>query len=270
MKKYMNNQSLGRLNKAPLAYVLAQVRFQNIPDLEKHIPSIHAALRNILPRSQKIPQAVLQTNGSISEVVPLLLGRWEFASTDNKKGVVIQNNSLVYHVTEYNTYADFHDELMYIIKVVSDIIPNILVDRLGVRYIDFIVPENGESPEKYIIDGLRCKPELGIDNLNYYGFSVFQYQLDEGIMVARLARAKGAPRLPEDLQGMNLAPSDIMTAQIEDNIETAFLDTDRFVEDVFEFEIERVSTLFTKMHKDISTFFKKITTPFAMDKWNGK
>ncbi len=52
--------ALGRLPNAPLAYVLAQVRFEPFLEIEKHIPALQTSLRDPYPRFRQLEQVGFQ------------------------------------------------------------------------------------------------------------------------------------------------------------------------------------------------------------------
>jgi uncharacterized protein (TIGR04255 family) len=267
----VSKAALGRLEKAPLAYVLAQVRLLPVLDMATYIPALHSALRSIYPRYKAIPATVIQFGFSIGGEMPLgPIDRWEFASADNKKGIVLGQSSLVFHVTEYSTYTEFQRDFENVMRIVAEHVPSMYVDRVGIRYIDYIIPGDGLTPDDYIIDGIRCAPNLAIATAPVFGFATTQFNMQEGSMVIRYYRKSGNPDLPPDMIELVIAPSEIMTIEVDEAIETAVLDTDRFMEVSFAFNVDTLLGLFMRMHDDLSNLFKEIVTELAVEKWSGK
>ncbi|HEY3300615.1 MAG TPA: TIGR04255 family protein [Methylophilaceae bacterium] len=269
----MNRNALGRLENAPLAYVLAQVRLLPVLDLDKHIPAIHSALRSTYPRYQAIPLPFIQIRNEHGGDVPQQPIRYEFASAENTEGLILHSTSIVFHVTAYTTYDAFQKQLEHILSIVSAQVPDIFVDRVGLRYIDYIVPEAPHTPEDYIFDELRCIPKLNLQATPDFGMTFSQYLMSEGALVVRYATGRGAPALPPDLIDMSLAPSSIMSLAGSDHDQTGVLDTDRFIEftaNNLKLDVNKLITYFGEMHEDLSKAFKSIVTDVALEIWNRK
>lgn len=264
----MSSRPLGRLPNAPLAYVLAQVRFQPILEIEKSIPSIQSALRDRYPRFNQVAQTLIEIGPQGPSMQTLAAARWEFGSPTNKQGIILQTNSLVYHVTEYSNYEEFGQEFLIVMKEISAHVPHIFVDRLGLRYIDFIIPAQGKRPEDYVTDRLRCDPNPGIEYLGHTGITMAEYTLSEGKLAVRYARGTGKPGLPQDLATLSLEPSNVMLKEPPTGTETAILDTDRIVDLNMSFDSDTLIKRFDGMHNDLSKAFKTLTTEPALAAWS--
>jgi uncharacterized protein (TIGR04255 family) len=147
------------------------------------------------------------------------------------------------------------------------------MNRIGIRYIDFILPKEGETPELYINEKLN--PDLGLSDggEGYAATSVASYPMEKGVLNIRYMRGNGQPKLPPDLGILTLEPSRLMKSGIEDNQPTAILDTDRIIvfSPVERLDIAKVHKLFITMHNDISRAFKnRAITDHAKEIWGGQ
>jgi uncharacterized protein (TIGR04255 family) len=266
--------ALGRLPNAPLAYVLAQVRFEPFLEIEKHIPTLQTSLRARYPRFLQAEQVVFQILPQSEEkpprVQPTSLLRWEFGSGSNHAGVIVQQDSLVFHVTAYETHEQFGQAWRWVMNQVGSHIPDLFVNRIGLRYVDFIVPNPDETPEDYIVDRLRCDPALGgIPCQHHQGLTLAEYRLETGFLAVRYSRGMGRPILPPDLSELSLQPSAIMQRVVADHQSTAVLDIDRFMALSAVYDAEALAEQFGQMHGETSAVFKALTTDHARTVWDG-
>jgi uncharacterized protein (TIGR04255 family) len=265
--------ALGRLPNAPLAYVLAQVRFEPFLEIEKYIPALQTSLRARYPRFLRTEQVVFQILPQPEEkpprVQPASLLRWEFGSGSNHAGVIVQQDSLVFHVTAYETHEQFGQAWLWVMSQVRSHIPDLFVNRIGLRYVDFIVPNPDEAPEDYVVDRLRCDPALGeIPCQHHQGLTLAEYRLETGFLAVRYSRGTGRPTLPPDLSELSLQPSAIMEQRVADDQPTAILDIDRFMALSAAYDVEVLAEQFEQMHQETSVVFKALTTDHARVVWN--
>jgi uncharacterized protein (TIGR04255 family) len=268
--------ALGRLPNAPLAYVLAQVRFEPFLEIEKCIPALQTSLREHYPRflhTEQVGYGMLpQPDGQPPRMQPMNVLHWEFGSGSNHEGVILQQHSLVFHVTAYETHEQFGQMWRWIMEQVEEQIPHLFVNRIGLRYIDFIIPKAGELPSNYVADRLRCDPDPGINYQNYRGLTLAQYELagKQGHLSIRYSRGRGKPQLPSDLADMPLQPSAIMQRVVDEEHPTAVLDIDRFMALSMTYDVEQLAESFRQMQEDLSVAFKALTTDHARVVWSGE
>lgn len=270
--------ALGQWPNAPLAYVLAQVRFEPFLEIEKRIPALQSSLRDQYPRylctEQVVFQVLPQPEPQLPRVQPARLIRWEFGSVSNHAGVVVQQDSLVLRATEYETYATFDQRWRAVMRQVGEHIPSLFTNRIGLRYIDFILPNPGETPEHYMADRLRCDPEPGLPYQKHRGLTAAEYHLARGSLAVRYSRGTGQPILPPDLTpeppaSLGLEPSAIMQRAVSADQSTAVLDIDRYMPLDMAYNAEVVGDLFVSLHRDIQVAFKALTTDHARAVWSG-
>lgn len=266
--------ALGGLPNAPLAYVLAQVRFEPFLEIEKCIPALQTSLRERYPRFLRTEQVVFQVlpqpEGQPPRMQPASLLRWELGAASNHASVIVQQDSLVLRATEYETYASFGQRWRDVMRRVGEQIPNLFNNRIGLRYINFIVPNPGETPEPYMAERLRCDPEPGLAYQKHRGLTVAEYHLVRGSLAVRYSRLTGQPILPPDLESpgsLALEPSAIMQRAVSADQPTAVLDIDRFMPLSMAYGADVLGDLFEGLHQDIQAAFKALTTEHARAVW---
>jgi len=196
---------------------------------------------------------------------------WECATPDNKVGVIVRSTGVVLHATRYEGSDAFLKELRHVLVIISEEVPSVYVSRLGYRYVDFVLPHPGETPEHYLDS--RLNPDLGIasDKDGALVTSVALYPMDRGQLTLRYTRGRGQPDLPPDLGTLSLSPSPPMerTTEITESTPTAVLDTDRMLtySPVSMLDPNRIHDDFKLMRDDVRLVFDKAITDHARKTW---
>ena len=265
---------LGQLPNAPLSYVLAQVRFDPILDVEKRLPDLQSALRAIYPRFQAtqgiaitiVPQGALQPQASAASL------RWDFANDTNRRGVTLQQNSIALQSTEYTTHDEFSKSLAVVLKALNEVTPNLFARRVGLRYVDTIVPAAGESPNAYVRAELQCDPGPIPRMKSYQGVTAIDCEMEVGHMQIKFftLRPNGSAPilLPPDLLPLTLEQSPIMR-QVG-NQQCGLLDTDRFMDIEERFDTESLIRRFNSLHEDLYEAFRISASEHGMNSWMGR
>ncbi|MGD0959493.1 MAG: TIGR04255 family protein [Methylomonas sp.] len=262
--------SLGAWSNAPLAYVLAEVRTEQIADLKNYQKELAGRLREEYPiqRAKHSATIIAANTGVIFQTDQDDIA-WEFATPDNKIAIILRANGIILHATKYKDSKNFLNRLHEVLKIVAEVVPSVYINRLGLRYIDFILPTPREKISQYIDP--RLDPSLEIENtLPIATTSLAVYQKPTGTLTLRFVRGYGIPELPPDLGAFSLTPSHLMSRDdIMPNQHTAILDTDR----IFPYSpivrlnpdlvIENLSTL----RNDIANLFKVSITDYARKIW---
>lgn len=265
--------ALGHWPNAPLAYVLAQVRFEPFLEIEKYIPALQSSLRERYPRfkpTELIFQIQPQPEAQPPRVQPAHLLHWEFGSGFNQTGVMVQQDSLVFHATAYETYATFAQRWLDVMRAVGEQIPYLFANRIGLRYLNFILPNASETPEDYVADRLRCDPAPGLPYRSHRGLTAAEYHLERGLLAVRYSRETGQPSLPPDLTPLALERSAIMQRTVSAEQPTAVLDIDRFVALGAAYDADALAEQFGQLHADIQVAFKALATDHARAVWCGE
>lgn len=241
--------------------VLAQVRFSPILKMVDFVPTIQEELRRKgYPRFQslKTQEIVLGSQPEFRQSE-----RWLFTNKEKTESVVLANNFVVLETSRYSIFEDFTANLKAVLDTVGPIIEAELVHRLGLRYVDLIVPQDGESLDDYLqpkLQGLQ-PDDLAIDKVLNHFESRAQTPL--GQLKVRLHQNDSGMYLPPDLQPTELAFSN--TA--EKNTLVTLLDIDHFSEDEREYDVPALIGAMWELHEFTEKAFRSSVTDTALQRW---
>ncbi len=266
----MTDAALGQMANAPLALVLAQVRFSPYLTIGNAIPTIQDALRKAYPVFRKSQTQTIEFGPGGAPTISAV-ERFNFVDADNREGFIAQHDSLVFLATRYKTFDDFEAKHRIVLECFERTLPDLFVERLGLRYVDVIVPRKGENPEAYVIEGLQgCRLET-FTPLAFQSQYVANWKLPDGAMKFRFTSGVRKPFLPPDLHPIELGIPEVIQRAIEaskSNIAIGLLDFDRMREHRGTFTATQVLEMFSAMHSDASLAFKRAMSPLAKETWN--
>lgn len=138
----------GKLSRQPLSLVLAEFSYSTVLKMADHIPDLQEQYRKDFPtfsvnqgRSVNITPDGVQVGASTS---------WVFVSADKRKAINIDQRRLVYFCTDYNRFPEFKKECVTALSVLKGVVEPGLLEKVGLRYNDVVVPGKGESLETYL------------------------------------------------------------------------------------------------------------------------
>jgi uncharacterized protein (TIGR04255 family) len=262
----MERKSLGQLKNAPLAYVLAEIRTDQF-DFAVHGEAIWESLYPLYQgRAESASNVIKIEPSGIAVEHPK---RYELSAKDQREGVILQQSSVVLHATHYETSDEFLARLQEVLDAIKKVIPNLpLVNRLGIRYVDIIVPEPAERPGDYVIPMVRgIFTEDGKNDPIYARYQT-TFLRDSGILNFRYAvHQAGMPELSEDLIPISLAASEVMENARESGRPFGILDFDSFAELREDFDPTAIKERFRILQKSASDLFRSIQTDRAREVW---
>lgn len=266
-------ESLGAWKNAPLVYVLAEVRTEPLSDIKDYQPKLAGKFRAEYPIQRSMHAVRMVASGSQVHSEPEPDTAWEFATPENRTAVIVRPTGIVLHATTYIDSGNFLARLERVLTTFAEEVPAVFINRLGLRYVDFVLPTSGEEPELYV--DRRLDPDLGLSNQASSSFatSLAVYPLEQGQLTLRYIRARGKPELPPDLGMLALDPSPLMKPGIvSDEQRTAILDTDRSVPcaPVERLDPGSVRERFILMRNDVAKVFKVAITDHARTVWGAK
>lgn len=264
----------GQWSNAPVVYVLAQVRTERLADLKSYQEKFAARLRDDgYPIQREMHAAKLVTTGANFVFEPEQESAWEFATPDNQTGVILRSTGLVLHATYYEDEAEFLSRLDKVTTLFEKEIPSVYVNRIGMRYVDFVLPKAGEELGAYM--DKRLNPDLGLAKAAGMSAAtnVAIYPMgDKRQLIVRYSCGRGKPQIPPDLGMLALKPSRLMEESIDDSRTSAVLDTDCGIEysPVQKLDAGRVKEDFGLIYKDLFEAFTTAITAHAKRAWGAK
>lgn len=259
---------LGTWNNAPLALVLAQIRFEPFQSLgiEELLDRFRSTISDEYPQTGPIHQmSIVLGAGSQPQTPqsPAIVG-YDLITEDATRTVRLQPDAMTYTVTSYHDYPRFSEQWERLLAALSAI-GDVRGQRLGLRYVDFIIPSDLHVPEDYVVAPIGTSPAC-LGETAPVVFNLYEYARKDGRLRIQYGRGYGQPDYPPDLQGMVIPPSRLR-ARYTTGL-SAVLDMDRWC------EVAPVAgttgqflSAFQQLHDDMSSMFRSIITPLAKAEW---
>jgi uncharacterized protein (TIGR04255 family) len=193
--------------KAPISYVLTLVRFPAIAGMEDFVAAFGKAVEGIYPRrTEHLNQIALAEFGSegmkFSTVQQTF---WQFSREDRLRAVMIGPDFIVLHcgMGGYLAHDEFVAELVRLLDMLRSL-PGITLTHLtsmGYRYVDLVVPGEGETLGQYLSSwAIPCEvPLVDIGEMEFVdGASVSAFRTQQGVLRFQAAR-RPPSTIPPDL-----------------------------------------------------------------------
>lgn len=268
-----HDQALGKWPNAPLALVLAQVRFDPEVDTEyKEVATrLKAALGERFPAMKAVRQVTLVFGNAPvpaeeSKANEVEVGR-ELRSDDNRSALRLQDGVMTYTTSLYKDSQHFLAEWRSMLDCLCAA-GGVKVQRLGLRYVDFIIPTAGKAPEDYFKDGFGHLPHV-FEDIAQTAFISHEYPRgDDGAMRVQFGRGFAPPSLPPDLDGSVLLPPVLLNKYTEGP--SAVLDIDRWRIDSRRLQAKEITDEFQRLRDDICNTFNRMITSEAKAEWSAQ
>lgn len=144
----------------------------------------------------------------------------------------------------------------------------IKVQRLGLRYVDFIIPTAGKVPEDYFKDGFGHSADV-FGEAAQTAFMSHEYHREHGALRVQYGRGFAPPTLPPDLDdGSVQVPPGLVEKYAAGP--SAVLDIDRWRVDSRRVRAAELADEFQRLRDDICMTFSRIITSEAKAEWSGQ
>ena len=265
-------QALGQWRNAPLVFVLAQVRFPAQPE------GFTEKMQLLVCKQQPGRYLAAQATPIVHVSVELELGGvpkqnvvqtgmgYNIARSDGRMMVRVEPGSLTVAVNEYVDFDHLMAQWFPLIACLQEAGLQGSVQRLGLRYVDFVIPAEDAAPEDYLKEpwNQKATPEFpGAIGTPGMCVSLHDMEFPKGRMRLQYLRGFGQPSLPADLLGL-LAPAPKSPPM---GAASAVIDTDRWMEDHWVLEGDAIKGDFRQMHKDLAALFNTIISTRARTEW---
>jgi uncharacterized protein (TIGR04255 family) len=249
------------LQRAPLIYVVAQVRFSAIVAIEKFVPEIQEQLRHKgFPRylEGQVHEIAIQTDGppKFSAVK-----RFEFQNKEATLGIVLQPSSVAIHTNNYTNYEAFEEYTKTALMTVHRVLNIGLSERIGLRYVNLIRLEPGEEWTDYLHKGLLGLAPGSVGVKKWTSASQFLGDTDVGQLAIRCSQSEQP--IPPDLQTSSLNYS----KPLPKGEVVTILDLDHFLERPADFKVAAAMAVLEQLHESLDKVFTTAVTMTALTKW---
>ncbi len=257
------------MSNAPAYYAVVQANFNPVAAMAKYIDEVQDRLRRegyALFEPQQMAHLQLAVAGQPPQVTQTT--NWHFTKGDRSAGFVLNATSIAFHTTHYETNDRFLPELLRGLAAVHEIAQLEHVSRLGIRYLDAVLPQAGETVDQYLADGLHG---VHFDARQCYALneSVFETNngplLPKGTLVVRVHRMEAPLGYPPDMMPPGLEPMPKFAGR--EVRAHAVIDTDHYVESLMPLEFGQIDKQLHVMHDAIKRVFEQIVTDYAREVW---
>lgn len=255
------------MSNAPVYYAFAQARFNPIEAMSKYMGEIQDKLRRDgYPLFEPHHEMRLELRSSEPHIDRDQ--RWLITRSDRTAGFILASTFIAYHTTHYDTRDAFLPELLRGLKAVHDVVTLDHVSRLGLRYLDAVLPQENERVEKYLVRGLHGV-EFDAKPIYRLTESVFNTDvgplIQAGTLIARVHKRMAPLGFPPDLVpiGLKIKPQ----FEVREVREHAVIDTDHFAEGRMPLDLAKLKEQLLTLHAIIKSVFRAMTTDHARAVW---
>lgn len=265
-----------RMANAPVYFTLAQVRHNPVLSLDSYIPGIQESLRKAgYPDFQRDMSVVFNlgnlapaAGGDTKQEQPqqLRIERFMFSNMQRTRGFILDQNSLSFQSTEYDVFESFSGEFLMGLGIVHRAVSFGFSERVGIRYLDAVVPPGGEKelPKFLDLGVLGLASRLGDNVTVLHSFSETQIRTIVGNVLSRTIIQNGPLGFPPDLQpiGLQVAERFINVSGVH-----AIIDTDGSNETREAFDLDALRGKLQALHDEIIKVFQATVTEHALNVW---
>lgn len=259
-----------KMSNAPVYFTVAQVRFNPVLNLEGYLPAIQDRMRTThFPdfERQIFQQLIVPFGASEGGQVPtpsfLAQARCIFGNIEGTSRFVLENNSLAFQATAYETFESFLKMLLDGLGIVHEALRLDFTERVGLRYLDAVLPKADETLSDYLTPEVLGLSEKLTGQLSHSLSETVSINA-VGHMISRVIIRDGHVGLPVEL--MALAPK-LDPRFTQPDGRHAIIDTDAFHEQREAFSLEKLESRLLALHDEIDKSFRATVTPHALAFW---
>lgn len=209
---------------------------------------------------------LLQEQNAEGQQVPTTtpVERYLFSNPENTKNFLLDQSALAFQATEYDIFETFASHLLQGLDLLNKTVGLSFIERIGVRYLDAVIPREGETLSEYLIPevmGLYGKLKGTVQ----HSFSETLTRGEEGSVVSRTVIQQGQIGFPPDLvQSMTLK---VAQRFMQSEGMHAIIDTDGFYMERVPFDLAEAKRKLTVLHDRIDRSFRATVTEHALAVW---
>ena len=259
----MTTTTLGTWRKPPLAYVVAELVISPYYSMAAKVPGLQDRLRSTFPKTVEGQELIV--DGAKPSAQPI----WQLISADQKHGVQLGTRSISLHATSYVNSADLMTRWADVLDAIHEAGLGAFVERVGLRYVDLIVPSGDRSPADYLAQQLQGIAPDGAKPTGSLWAAAFLFD-GTTVNLRAGAPAPAGMLLPPNFNAMPLQKPQVMVdgeKRVKDEKAIGFIDTDclRDINQVF--DAAQLVGIYTDMQKLTSRTFKAALSATANKEW---
>lgn len=198
-----------QMKNAPVYFVIGQVGFNPSPvPINKKVTEIQEGFRELGfsdYKPQKLQQMnIILQNNQVSHSPGEVRDIFEFANAQRTVMFRLEPNQLSLQAVEYKTFEDFSAKFAAALDLLASSIQLDFIGRVGLRFLDAVMPREGENLKQYLHPQLLGLSALG-DGLDTT-FSLSETFMSRGSdsILARVVIQKGQVGFPQDLANVGV------------------------------------------------------------------
>jgi uncharacterized protein (TIGR04255 family) len=255
------------MSLAPVFYTLAQVQFNPIAQMPDYVSRLQERLRRTgfpdFQAENRVELAIRRLDEPQPDFQSQQHTRWSFTNTQRTEGYLLLSNALVFHTTAYATFTDFLQKTISGLNLVHEIVELAYVERIGLRYLDAVVPMDNDTLQQYLNPSLLGF-SVNLEGHLSHSFTETVSDIEGGNLVARAIITDRELALSPDLIPLQLELEPRFTTI---NSRNAVLDIDYFVVKRNSFELIEIQDQLSRAHDIIKNAFEISVTDYAREKW---
>jgi uncharacterized protein (TIGR04255 family) len=260
-----------RMKIAPVYYALAQVRFNAVLALDQYVSAIQDNLRRAgYPDFEKSFMATVNLNlGAGPGQVPAMQpqARYQFLNEGRTAGFLLDQASLVFQTTAYDTFGPFSAECVKGLNIVHGAAELNYSERVGIRFLDAVCPQPEEKISQYLAPSLLgLVDQLGPREL-VHSISDTRTRFEKTTLVSRTTIFR------QELEGAAF-PAEFgqVSVRVGERFRSvkglyAVIDTDCWIEDRAKFDVSSLEKGLLLLHDESRRSFDLMVTPHALSVW---
>ena len=254
-----------QLPGSPLILVLCQVRIAAVREIANYISALQERLRrNGFPvdiSGEGVEVAVPAEEPAAGR----RRGHWEFRSLDEDWSIIVGEGAVVVQTTAYPGFDAFLDRLSFALTAVDTVVGNLIVERVGLRYVDFIDPRPGESWKDYVKPGFHGQENDIVRPEESLHFAQTVAGTGEGQrLIFRLMQNRDGNLLPPDL----VLHHPRLRKRVEPGDLATLVDLDHYREERQPFEFDKVLETAWALHDTLDRMFRDVVSTHALKVWS--
>lgn len=275
-KKYAN---------APVYFAIGQVRHNTLLSLKSYLPAIQERMRKAgypdFKSSQQMQFSFAAVTGG-DDSQPFQSGvqqveSYTFSNLEGTQGFLMEPSALSFRCTEYETFPEFYAELERGLDILEEAVGGLAYfERLGLRYLDAVVPAEGETLQQYLAQEVWGTP-ASLDLSQIYQFEgqplTYNHSFAEssatiptiGQVVSRVIVQNSELRFPPDLLPDPLKIGERFSKL---NGQHATVDVDAGFSERRKYDSTEIRDRFQHLHGLVKLFFDVTVTDHARTAWS--
>ncbi len=253
------------LKNSPLVLVLCQVRISSVLNISNYVPEIQDVLRKKgfpIYVGGEIVEFSVQAQ-SDEPVQQRKQAHWEFRTSEEDWSIIVGKAAIVVQTTAYSNFEKFLENLSTALGAIVTAVGDLLVERVGLRYVDAIRPSENKTWRDYVKAGFHGQENEIVTGENSVLF--MQTVVDTGSnqrMIIRLAQNRDGALLPPDLSLHPRLQDDVREGEL-----ITLLDIDHYREYRQTLSVDDVIGTSWELHDKLDIIFREIVTDEALEAW---